>query len=597
MDNELEIIRRNLGESPRRIGFFGFGWGGRLMPVPKQLRGYTADEEPMLDTFTRQKEIWRRGRIIWGYVVMANRDLYLEGDVDLPGDVVYSLTATDREALEHLPEIADTLFDAKVSKKEAADFPQDEQPIVEHLRLETDRAFGLSVPASMSRGLNCHVSTFWAHRDFLPGRALGLKFVPLLVLAQIAHDALIIPACYWPTSLTIPWEQRVKERMARLRYSRERIESQETWKAQIQKNGAPSTWLEARPEDVIGGWLGVFEVEMPGDHGLGLVSLLTKQEWQLRADGGCSIKHTGQLLENGEVLDDAPVFHIEQNGSFSVESGQLVAVWNDEKESSSRLTVVSSGELFDGDQFWLRRLHQPSHEERGIEKTAGGSTVYKHKPRADTGIVPPDMSDSNLQAIDDHIIEHIGNIDTVWHEIVSDIVHIDVHVVAPTPERPYYTLITSGMSDLPMSAPEGANDQQFAELMICLPPDWKLKQEDFRDECNYWPIRWLKTLARFPHEYETWLWSAHTIPNGDPAEPLADNTSFIGFMLARPMTTSVEFHELLVPPLKTIHFHSLIPLTSAEMDFKLQHGANALIDRFENAKVTELLDIHRKSVV
>ena len=34
--------------------------------------------------------------------------------------------------------------------------------------------------------------------------------------------------------------------------------------------------------------------------------------------------------------------------------------------------------------------------------------------------------------------------------------------------------ITSGMSDLPMSAPPGAEECRYAELMISLPPSWLL---------------------------------------------------------------------------------------------------------------------------
>ena len=30
---------------------------------------------------------------------------------------------------------------------------------------------------------------------------------------------------------------------------------------------------------------------------------------------------------------------------------------------------------------------------------------------------------------------------------------------------------------------------------------------------RFWPIQMLKFLARFPHEYKTWLGWGHTIPN------------------------------------------------------------------------------------
>jgi hypothetical protein len=58
-----------------------------------------------------------------------------------------------------------------------------------------------------------------------------------------------------------------------------------------------------------------------------------------------------------------------------------------------------------------------------------------------------------LRSIEAHIEKHIGKIEAVMHEIASDIVHIDVHVIVPAAERNFYTLITSGMSDLPMVIP------------------------------------------------------------------------------------------------------------------------------------------------
>jgi hypothetical protein len=77
---------------------------------------------------------------------------------------------------------------------------------------------------------------------------------------------------------------------------------------------------------------------------------------------------------------------------------------------------------------------------------------------------------------------------SVWHELASDLVHIDVHVTPPSPGRPRYTLVTSGMSDRPMSVPPGI-DSRYAELMTALPADWPLTAEAFRDEATYWPVR------------------------------------------------------------------------------------------------------------
>ena len=65
-----------------------------------------------------------------------------------------------------------------------------------------------------------------------------------------------------------------------------------------------------------------------------------------------------------------------------------------------------------------------------VEYSTGGSQVLRHKERS----IPFEMAigdSENIEAISEHIAEHIGPVDSVFHEIISDLVHIDVHVVKP----------------------------------------------------------------------------------------------------------------------------------------------------------------------
>src|SRR6185369_17322023 len=133
-----------------------------------------------------------------------------------------------------------------------------------------------------------------------------------------------------------------------------------------------------------------------------------------------------------------------------------------------------------------------------------GGVILRHAPRKKEFEVAIGDGE-NIERIGEHIARYVGPVETVFHEIVSDLVHVDVHFVPADGEREYHTLVTSGMSDRPMTVPEGAEDFQFAELVLCRPDTWPLSQKDFNDENNYWPVRWLKQLARFPHEYDTWL--------------------------------------------------------------------------------------------
>ncbi|MFQ8729789.1 MAG: suppressor of fused domain protein [Enterocloster bolteae] len=42
----------------------------------------------------------------------------------------------------------------------------------------------------------------------------------------------------------------------------------------------------------------------------------------------------------------------------------------------------------------------------------------------------------------------------VFHELLSDLVHIDVNIMRPDETHPYYVMYTTGMSDMPMTLPE-----------------------------------------------------------------------------------------------------------------------------------------------
>ena len=156
-----------------------------------------------------------------------------------------------------------------------------------------------------------------------------------------------------------------------------------------------------------------------------------------------------------------------------------------------------------------------------------GSPIYRHEA-PEPGFHPPTDAARFLDEISDHLEQHLGPIEAVFHEIISEFAHIDVHWIPPNPKRPCHTLVSSGMSDAEMTLPDGVEVTPFAELFITLPPTWSISEEAFRDEANYWPLRLLKTLARLPATYNTWLGFGHTVPNGDPAEPYDDSTELCG---------------------------------------------------------------------
>jgi hypothetical protein len=205
--------------------------------------------------------------------------------------------------------------------------------------------------------------------------------------------------------------------------------------------------------------------------------------------------------------------------------------------------------------------------------------------------------ESSLDAIVAHVQRHIGTIAYVWHEQVSTIVHVDVHVVFPTEERPFYTLVTSGMSDLPMTVPQEVETPPYAELLIRLPADWNLDYETLNDERNYWPIRLLQSLARFPHATESWLDLGFALPNGLPPRPFAPDTDLCAAMTAFPYVEGEAFHVLEARPGKTIRFFAVMPLFASEMRFLREQGPEELEKRFEQAETSLIVDPKRAPAV
>lgn len=189
---------------------------------------------------------------------------------------------------------------------------------------------------------------------------------------------------------------------------------------------------------------------------------------------------------------------------------------------------------------------------------------------------------------------------SVYHEILSDLVHIDVHVLPPTNERDFIVLYTTGMSDLPMTLPKDFEDAAAyarAELVMFLPPDWQVGgpgrlTTELPDEA-FWPIHWIKFLARFPHEYHTFLGVGHTMPNGPDYEPLGPGTTLGGFLFL----PAPHLDTLTCADGTAVHFLWAAPMYRDEIEYKLEHGLDAILDRLDEHQVPLPLDPKRAPVV
>lgn len=191
---------------------------------------------------------------------------------------------------------------------------------------------------------------------------------------------------------------------------------------------------------------------------------------------------------------------------------------------------------------------------------------------------PEVYTEEEMEAVEEHIEQYFGKFENVFHELVSPDIHVDICVVPPSEERDYCTLVTMGMGAHRMNVPEELAEYKLerAELAIALPADWKLDQESMKDEKWYWPIRLLKSLARLPIASDTWLGFGHTMDN---KENFAENTKLCAAILTGPQSTEEGGEVCTLPGGEEVNFYQVIPLYEDELDYKLEHDADALLDK------------------
>lgn len=185
----------------------------------------------------------------------------------------------------------------------------------------------------------------------------------------------------------------------------------------------------------------------------------------------------------------------------------------------------------------------------------------------------------------------------VFHEIISEIVHIDLHIMYPKNEEDFYVVYTTGMSDLPMNIPKELKNEyshlQRSELVAFLPSSWVLEMENPSDwhENDYWIFRMLKFIAKFPHEYKTWVSSYHTIPNGADYDPYSENSDFSCIiLLPRDVIQTKDGKHITILDLE--------PIYKEEAQYKLNEGSEKFMEKLDKVydnKEIRVLNINRKN--
>ena len=270
------------------------------------------------------------------------------------------------------------------------------------------------------------------------------------------------------------------------------------------------------------------------------------------------------VLENDVELHDGETIGFEEDDKHAITRGPGVGLPED--QMTLKISWESGGDGPDGGG---------DGPDDGGSDSPDGEASQDEEPG-----VPEVYTEEEMEAVEGHIQQYFGKFENVFHELSSPDIHVDICVVPPSEERDYYTLVTMGMGAHRMNVPEELAEYKLerAELAIALPRNWKLKREDLKNERWYWPIRLLKALARLPIASDTWLGFGHTMDN---EEDFAKDTKLCAAILTGPQDTEDGSEVCILPSGEEVNFYQVIPLYREELEYKMEHDADALLDKMD----------------
>jgi hypothetical protein len=190
-----------------------------------------------------------------------------------------------------------------------------------------------------------------------------------------------------------------------------------------------------------------------------------------------------------------------------------------------------------------------------------------------------------LEAREEHYQRFFGPLtQPIMHSTDFRPVHIDLYQFEPTTERPYWTLVTGGMSNERQLDPEDCAEHMStrAEILMYVP------------EPQGWMFNVLKGLAEMPFGDNTYLHWWHTVPNGMPMT--AKPSLLTSYLFLPPYFERKGFTELKLDG-DRVDFLWMIPITEAEREYAVEHGSQELEKIFEREELSPVLDESRISLV
>ena len=166
-----------------------------------------------------------------------------------------------------------------------------------------------------------------------------------------------------------------------------------------------------------------------------------------------------------------------------------------------------------------------------------------------------------------HIEKYFGKINNFLHDDSCSEYPLDIAVIAPRKEHNYYTLITVNMSNHEVLESDDIDGNTcHQELLINLPPDWKLGLSDWTEEKWCWPIRLITLLARQCIRHRTCISWGKTMELGGE-NTFSEDTKLCAIVLLSPSIFGDKSSTCKTQEAGSVEFYQVIPLYREELQF------------------------------
>ncbi len=159
---------------------------------------------------------------------------------------------------------------------------------------------------------------------------------------------------------------------------------------------------------------------------------------------------------------------------------------------------------------------------------------------------------------------------------------IDVCLHSPSNNRPFTTLVTSGMSDRAMSVPPSVYSPRV-ELVL------------YVDQMHRAYIDLLRSLAQVPFRDQTWIGYGSTLTNGSPPQPIFAGSVLDAYVFMIPNVESdFLIHESMTIEDSPLQLLWVVPITMAERNVILNQGMRDFCALCDAAQLSLLIEPNRR---